>query len=145
MKKSLPLFGHKRGSKSDPSGSTYVRLIQSTCLKTIGSPYDIRSQYQETDGGKIFELSYADDVYFTSTNVSDSPFLTYARTQLGMQYSPENTLKYYPCPQIGIDMGAVVAVESIAAFAVSHPDIAPIQRASLLAATRFRNTQRAHT
>jgi hypothetical protein len=109
-----------------------VQLAQSACLSALQAPYDVRVIDQDTDTGTILELTYADNIYFTPTNIPNAPFLAYLRTQLGMDYTPDNTFKYYTCPQIGIDVGSVVALEAIAAFAQAHPDIAPAERTRLL-------------
>jgi hypothetical protein len=113
--------------------ATQVALSKSACLPQQPAPYHMVFRDQRTEGGTLRILSYADNVFFNNVNVSkDFPYSVYARTKLDMHYTPLNPLKFYTCPQVGIDFGNASAIVRIAEFARTHPDIAPRERLSLL-------------
>lgn len=104
-----------------------VQLEKSVCLSSLPSPYffDI---WLRVSTDSIQGIRFADDIFLNDLSVNDGNILGHLRSDLGMSYTPVNSMKFYTCPEIGADRAVIRAMLATRTFAAHHAAVAPDSR-----------------
>ncbi len=109
-----------------PSDRTIIALPSSICVAQLHAPYLFTVQ----DSG-ISAVNFVGDMIFRTTEATGAVNDFFVnKYRLELQYV--NPMQPYQCPDLALDLSAVLAVERTVKFAQAHPEVALSKRAPLL-------------
>lgn len=113
-----------------PGPGTTVLLTESACT-AMHPPY---IYFLFNPGAGRTPLRYVGDIFFNITDGSKGPTLSYLKEKYDIDYSFQNQVQSYICPDVGTDLGMARATAATAQFAARFPALSPEKAAPLLGA-----------
>ena len=112
----------------------FVALQKSACLPNEAPPLYFAVWKMLPDGVPTFSIKYRNELFFSPIGTSTEESLArYMAHSSSTAYLHLNPTMFYMCPDIAHDLGRAHILDSIVSFAQTHPTIAPLARAQLLA------------
>lgn len=92
-----------------------VALDESVCLQTFPGPYFFSAPLATSDSPSPLPM-FLNEVFFLKTHTT-AAMLAYLLNDLHIAYSLAHPLLYYRCPDVGKDIGTIIAIKEVAMFA----------------------------